>query len=148
MLLPTNQVFVHILLGVKDKEALLSTSMRSILCNHLTAILKSNESHSYRVGGENDHMHIACTLPAAMTQIELVELLKSSVCRWFDSNGLDAYSKAWRNMEHGIFSFAHSHLPAVIFYIDVQKDHHKHISFTEELRRFCYRHDEPYLKIQ
>lgn len=146
MLLPTNQVFVHILLGVEHEEALLSNSMRSLLCHHISGILKNNDSHSYRVGGLHDHMHIACTLPTAMTQIELVELLKSSVCRWFESNGLNAYSKVWRQMEHGIFSFAHSHLPAVLCYIDVQKDHHKNITFSEELKRFCYRHDEPYLK--
>jgi len=90
-----------------------------------------------------DHIHIACTLPRTVTQAKLLEETKKGSSIWMkqQQGGLRHFS--WQ-AGYGIFSLGQSQLPTLIQYIDNQEEHHRTKSFKEELLELLEKYDVEY----
>ena len=79
---------------------------------------------------------------------ELISELKSSSSRWIKSKGDQHRSFCWQS-GYGGFSVSRPNVQGVIEYISKQKEHHKTISFRDELLAMLQRaqidYDEKYL---
>ena len=105
-------------------------------------------SEAYRVGGTNDHVHVACTLPRTVTTAKLLEEIKKSSSVWMKKQPDGHPAFAWQ-AGYGVFSLGQSQLPALIDYIDRQHEHHRTKTFQEEfvdfLDKYGIEYDEKYL---
>lgn len=110
---------------------------------YLSGICRTKGAKAYRVGGTEDHVHIACTLPRTVTQAKLLEETKKGSSIWMKQQDGGPGHFSWQ-AGYGIFSLGQSQLPMLIQYIDNQKEHHRTKSFKEELLELLEKYDVEY----
>ena len=134
--------------STKNHDRWINESIQPGLFSYLAGACRAVGSNAYRVGGTEDHVHIACTLPRTLTVSKLLEELKKSSSAWMKHHDDNLRSFAWQ-AGYGAFSLGESHLPQLIRYIDNQHDHHRLLTFQDEfkelLNRYAIEYDERYL---
>ena len=144
-----SKVLLHVVFSTKNREKTIPKHLRDGLHAYLAGICRAKGSEAYRVGGTNDHVHIACTLPRTLTIAKLVEEIKKPSSIWIkrQADGSQHFF-AWQ-AGYGIFSLGQSQLPALLEYIENQELHHRTRSFKEELLelldKYGVEYDETYL---
>jgi putative transposase len=87
-------------------------------------------------------------LPRTLAVSKLVEEIKKSSSAWMKTIGVGCEDFAWQ-VGYGAFSIGASQLNQLVRYIDEQQEHHRVISFEEELLELLDRtsveYDERYL---
>ena len=111
-------------------------------------ILPTKAREAYRVGGTDDHVHIACSLPRTLAVSKLLEEIKKSSSAWAKGRGAGYGGFTWQ-AGYGAFSLGQSQISALLRYIDGQAEHHRTQTFKEEfvafLSRYGVDYDEEYL---
>ena len=142
-----SKITLHLVFSTSCRQNLIPTEALQDVHAYIAGLLRGLGSEAYRVGGAEDHVHIACTLPRTMTTSQLVQEVKASSSKWVkERTGQAVFS--WQS-GYGAFSLGHSQLGSLIRYIENQQEHHQKVSFEKELIAFLskYRidYDEKYL---
>ena len=132
--------FVHLIFSTKQRARLITEEIQPELFKYLGGILRNWESPSLVVGGVEDHVHILFLLSKNHALADIVEEVKSSSSSWIKTKGPDVSGFYWQN-GYGAFSVSQSNVPMVQEYIVNQKEHHRQMSFQEELRELLKRHE-------
>jgi REP element-mobilizing transposase RayT len=94
-----------------------------------------------------DHVHLLCSLSKELAIATALRLLKAN-SKWIHETFPERRSFAWQ-AGYGAFTVSYSHLDQVNRYIAGQAQHHRRITFQEELVAFLRQHriefDERYL---
>ena len=141
-------VYIHLVFSTKNREPFLSDKLvRIALHAQIGGISKTLGCAPIRAGGVEDHVHLLARFGRTITQAEWVKELKR-------------VSNLWLKKRHGLsifecqggyadFSVSESNLEQVKRYIANQEQHHRKISFQDELRALLQRHriewDERYV---
>jgi REP element-mobilizing transposase RayT len=143
-----SNVLLHIVFSTKNRAKLILPEFENELHAYLSDICRANKSNVYKVGGTENHVHIACSLPRTITISSLLEEIKSSSSKWMKSKSPNCSSFAWQS-GYGAFSLGQSQLPTLIQYVENQHAHHGKKSFEDELLGFLklyeIKFDEQYL---
>jgi putative transposase len=143
-----SKVILHVVFSTKNREATITGEIRADLHAYLAGICRALESEAFRVGGTENHIHLACTLPRTLTQSKLLEEMKKSSSAWIKKQPRCPAHFSWQ-AGYGAFSVSQSQLPALIRYIDVQEEHHRTKTYKEELiellKKYRVEYDEKYL---
>jgi len=143
-----SRVYVHITFSTKNRYPFIDDSINKELWAYIGGTCKALDCNPMRIGGYNDHVHICCQLSKKITQIKLLEEIKSQSSKWIKAKGLH-YQKFYWQDGYGIFSINPFEIEKVIEYIDNQYEHHKKRTFQEELLAFLQKYkveyDERYL---
>jgi len=143
-----SKVLLHVVFSTKNREKTIYKHLRGLLHAYLAGLCRARGSEAYRVGGPDDHVHIACTLPRTITMAKLVEEIKKPSSIWMKQQEGGAPNFSWQ-AGYGIFSLGQSQLPMILQYIDNQEEHHRTKSFKEELlellEKYGVDYDEKYL---
>lgn len=143
-----SKILLHVVFSTKNREPSIHGALQPKLQAYLAGACRSVGSEAIRVGGTENHVHIACTLPRTLTVSLLLEDKKKSSSHWMKKQDGGNKRFAWQ-AGYGAFSLGQSQLPALITYIDNQREHHRVRSFDDELRdllqRYGVAHDEKYL---
>ena len=111
------------------------------LCNSLDCPL-------ILVGGVEDHVHIACRLGRTRSVSELIKETKRESSKWAKTKSRTLQAFEWQ-AGYAAFSVSPKHLPDLVNYIRNQEEHHREVSFQDELRRILTKYqvewDERYL---
>jgi putative transposase len=83
---------------------------------------------------------VLCGLSRTVTVAELVEVLKRETSKWVKGRAADLGLFHWQN-GYGAFSVSQSNVNPVIEYIDRQSEHHGRMTFQEEFRAMCVKHN-------
>jgi len=141
-------VLVHLIFSTKDRRPLLVESVRPALYAYLATVVRNVGCECYRVGGIEDHVHLAVRLFRTVNIAELVEQIKSSSSKWLKTQSPTLSKFAWQR-GYAEFSVSPMDMGALVEYIAGQEDHHRKSSFQDELRSFLKRYgvecDERYL---
>ena len=142
------QIYYHIVFATKDRMPALTTDKRETLFRYTWGILKNKDCHLYRIGGVEDHVHILTSLHPTIALSDLVKDIKVATSTWINKENIFPKFSHWQD-GYGAFTVSHSDKDAVIEYIKNQEEHHKKVSFKDELRDFLVKHgvkfDEKYL---
>jgi len=111
----------------------ITNDMRKNLHSYIIGTLSNIGSYVNEIYANSDHIHILCTLPRTITIAELIYKIKTSSSKWIKKQGVDNFS--WQG-GYGAFSVSSSKVQIVTKYIQNQEQHHKKISFKDELREF------------
>jgi len=134
--------------STKNRNRTIPPDLAKDLNAYLAGACRALGSEAYRVGGTEDHVHIACTLPRTLTVSKLLEGIKKTSSAWFKSKDSRCQGFAWQ-AGYGAFSLGQSQLASLVRYIDTQQQHHRSSSFQEELLmlldRYGVEYDERYL---
>jgi hypothetical protein len=106
------------------------------------------ETCLYRINGVEDHFHIFTSLHPTVCLSDLVKDIKVSTSKWMKEDGGFPAFTHWQD-GYGAFTVSQSDKGAVIEYIKSQQEHHKKVSFRDELRALLVKYgvefDERYL---
>jgi putative transposase len=134
--------------STKKRQRWINQSLQPRLFAYLSGACRTIGCNAYRVGGTEDHIHIACTLPRTLTVSKLLEEIKKSSSAWIKGQDNKLRSFSWQ-AGYGVFSLGESQLSQLVRYIDNQRDHHRKITFQEEfldlILRYGIEHNERYL---
>jgi REP element-mobilizing transposase RayT len=132
------KVLVHFVFSTKNREPLVSVETRPELHAYLVGILANRNCPALQVGGTADHVHLLFSLGRTTTVADIVEEAKTGSSKWMKRRGVSAFS--WQ-AGYGAFSIGQSQVPAVVRYIRQQEQHHRRLTFQDELRGLFHRYD-------
>jgi len=135
------QVWLHIVFSTKDRRPFLrNDTFRTEMFRMLAHHVKESNCTSASVGGYFDHAHLLVGLSRTITIAKLVENVKTETSKWAKDHEGGSSVFAWQS-GYGAFSVSHSLLGVVDDYIRDQIEHHAKMSFQDEYRRICEKHN-------
>jgi putative transposase len=133
-------VYIHLVFSTKERRPLLrDKTVRASLHAQLGGISKTLECPPLLVGGVEDHVHMLCRFSRKITQAEWVKELKRVSNAWLKELGRDYGDFQWQG-GYADFSVSQSNLEQVKGYIAGQEEHHRRMTFQDELRALLRRH--------
>ena len=136
-----SKVLLHIIFSTKNRQPFLTGEQRLKTHAYIASIIRNLGGYVYLVGGTEDHVHIATTLPRTISQSDFLKEIKKDSSKWLKTQGIDDFS--WQK-GYGVFSISHSHLNDLSKYIEAQMEHHRKICFKDELMRFLKKYNVKY----
>ena len=135
------RIWLHIVFSTCGRRAYLQNEqIREEMFRMLGHHAKDAKCPPARVGGWVDHVHILCGLSRTLTVAKLVETLKTETSKWAKHRAPDLGTFHWQ-AGYGAFSVSQSLVDEVIEYIDRQEEKHRRMTFQDEYRFLCAKHD-------
>jgi putative transposase len=135
------RIWLHIVFSTKERRAYLQNAdLREEMFRMLGHHAKEAGCPPAHIGGWIDHVHLLCGLSRTVTVAELVEVLKRETSKWVKQRAADLDTFHWQN-GYGAFSVSQSSVDQVIHYVDRQPEHHKRMTFQDEFRSLCAKHN-------
>ncbi len=143
------KILVHTVFSTKERRPFLrDKSLREELHHYIGGILNQLDCQPIIVGGVEDHVHFLCALSRTCNAAEMVKEVKRGSSLWLKTKSTELHDFAWQN-GYGIFSIGFSQIETVRDYIAGQEEHHRKVSFQDELRtllkRYAIKFDERYV---
>jgi REP element-mobilizing transposase RayT len=142
------RLHVHLIFSTKNREPLLSDTVRDSLHRYVATVLQDFGCPAVLMNSVNDHVHILLELGRTAAVSDVVEQVKTISSKWIKTQGAEFARFAWQ-AGYGAFAVSESNVQAVRDYIASQQEHHRTKTFQEEYRAFLERHhvafDERYV---
>ena len=136
-----SKILLHIIFSTKNRRPFLdSAHIRCEMHAYLAGILHNQECPGLLIGGTPDHVHILCQLGRTITAADLIKEVKRSSSIWIKQKGGLLQKFDWQD-GYGVFSIGRSQVDRVKTYIGNQENHHHHVSFQDEFRKFLRRYE-------
>lgn len=133
--MPYYRLFYHIIWGTKNREPLIQVEFETSLHNVIAAKAKDLGAMVYAVGGLEDHIHLAATVPPRIALSDFIGQVKGNSSHFVNHELSLSYQFGWQ-AEYGLVSFGGKQLDTVVKYVKNQRQHHFEgtiISFLERV---------------
>jgi REP-associated tyrosine transposase len=127
------QFLYQLVFGSKGHLPFISTKNRDILFGYIAGVLKKKSCHSYIVGGSCNHIHIITHIHPSVCPAYLIKDIKeASHALILRERSMFSGFPGWQVGYSG-FTYHISSKESLIKYVKNQEEHHKTVSFKEEL---------------
>ena len=141
-------LLTHIIFSTKDRRLHIDTELQAPLLAYLGAIVRELHGSALTINGTVDHVHLLLRLPATLSLADAMRVIKTNSSRWVHEQWPSRSTFGWQT-GYGAFSVSQSNVGAVVRYIAGQEEHHRRVSFQEELITYLRKHgieyDERYI---
>jgi putative transposase len=135
---------LHLVYSTKHRKPTIGESVQQDLWAYQAGIFRKWDSPALVIGGVEDHVHALFLLSKNHALKKVVEEVKTSSSKWMkQADPKDNAGFQWQAGYAG-FSVSQSKVPDVKTYIEGQKEHHRTITFQDELRALFQRHEIEY----
>jgi len=142
------QLNSHAVFSVKDRENILSQTVRNELFPYISGIIKSTGNYPLAVNGFKDHVHAFFELNPSNAVSNVLNKLKTNSSKWINERKFISGKFSWQ-VGFAAFSYSRSQRNDVIQCIVNQEQHHSKSTFKEEylklLEKFEVDYDMRYL---
>ncbi len=138
-----SKVYVHITFSTKKRQNLIDDNIKTSIFEYIGGVCKGLNCNPIKVGGHKNHIHVLCLLSKKISQTKLLEELKKKSSKWIKTKGT-IYSNFYWQDGYGIFSVNPSEVAVVVSYIENQEEHHKKVTFQNELIGFLKKYNVEY----
>jgi len=139
---------VHLVYSTKNRSRWIPEEVRDDLYDYQAGIFKNWDSPALKIGAVDDHIHALFSLSKNHPLKKVVEEVKKGSSKWMKTDGTKFKRFYWQN-GYAAFSVSQSNVEEVIRYIENQEEHHREMTFQDELRILLKKHgvecDERYL---
>jgi putative transposase len=139
---------IHLVYSTKNRKPWIPKEHRADLFKYMAGVFKNLESPALVIGGVEDHVHALFSLSKNYALKTIVEKVKVATSKWMKINGPKNALFYWQ-LGYAGFLVSQSAVPRVKRYIETQEEHHRKMSFQDELREMFRRHqiefDERYV---
>jgi REP element-mobilizing transposase RayT len=139
---------IHLVYSTKQRQPWIAKAHRDELFAYQAGIYQEWDSPAIVIGGADDHVHALFALSKNHPLIKIVEEVKKGSSKWAKTAGPRKPDFFWQ-AGYGAFSVSQSNLDEVRHYIENQEEHHRKMTFQDELRVLFRRHgiafDERYV---
>ncbi len=125
------QIYMHIVFAVSHREAMIADEWVDSLYAYIAGACRNRKHHLIALGGTADHVHLLVGMHPSESVSALVKELKGQSSKWINDTYLHG-TFAWQ-AGYAAFSYSRSLLPAVKLYIERQREHHRKVTFKEEV---------------
>jgi putative transposase len=133
-------IYVHLVFSTKDRLPLIADkSLRAELHSYLGGISNRLGYIPMVIGGVEDHVHILARQSKRIALSDWIRDLKANSSSWIKGQGSGLSQFSWQS-GYGAFSVGAEGVEATRKYILDQEEHHKHVSFQDELRQILIEH--------
>jgi REP element-mobilizing transposase RayT len=125
----------HIIFSTKQRRPLIKDQIRQDLREYLCGIARNTQAKILNVNGVEDHLHILASIKPSVSVSDFVRTIKANSSRW-------ASERVFFDWQDGYSSFtvSQSVAPRVSTYIDGQAEHHRRVSYADEVRALLEKH--------
>lgn len=143
----------HFIWSTKNREPIIHQSIETRIWGLIGSMGANEEKPTkslipIRVGGIEDHVHVAVSIPKTVSVSQAAQILKGGSSTIINRENLTDGHFAWQD-GYAAYTVSRSQLDTLKQYIDNQREHHKTISFEDEYRALLEKHgidyDEKYL---
>ncbi len=135
-----SQLHFHAVFAVKDRLQAINSSVQERLHQYIAGIIRNKNGTIHEIGGVQDHLHLLFSLPPSLNVSDLIRFIKTNSSKWLRENFPEMACFAWQS-GYSVFSVSHSNLGIVSRYINNQEEHHRNISFQDELNAILIKHN-------
>ena len=136
-------ILIHALFSTKDRQPSLSPEIRDETFRYLGGTINALGGQSLLVNGPRDHVHMLFVQPRTLSVADVMEKVKANSSGWVKDRWGDRRHFGWQ-AGYAAFSVSMSQVGQVKRYIRNQEEHHRKISFIEEVVAFLDKHGVPY----
>ena len=134
--MPYISVYIHFVWRTKDGFPFLdSPALRQKVWLHIKENAATKGIFVDYVSGHSDHCHCLVSLGENQTLSKTMQLIKGESSYWINQNNLCKTKFGWQD-EYYAVSVSQSIVIRVRQYIMNQEEHHKKITFTDEVDEF------------
>jgi REP element-mobilizing transposase RayT len=130
---------VHLVYSTKKRQPWIVKEHRAGLFAYQAGIFKKWASPALLIGGTEDHVHVLISLSKNHALNKVIEEVKKSSSKWMKTDGPRNLKFYWQ-AGFGAFSVSQSNVEHVKRYIENQEEHHRRMTFQDELRALLRRH--------
>ena len=127
------QILYHIVFSTKNRTPSLLATGHERLYRYIWGILTNRKCHLHRIGAVEDHLHILTSLHPCQRLADLVRDIKANTSRWIREERVFPDFIGWQD-GYGAFTHSRRDRETLINYIKGQREHHRRLSFEEELK--------------
>ncbi len=143
-----SDILLHVIFSTKERRATIGGEFKVRLFAYMSAIVKERGGVTHIINGTGDHVHLLISIPTDVSVAEMMRFVKGSSSRWVHKEIPGTRGFGWQT-GYSVFSVSRSMFKQVHQYIARQEEHHRKVSFKEELIAFLRKHeieyDEKYL---
>jgi putative transposase len=129
------KIWIHAILGVKYREALITADIETAVHDFVKREFAKCNCHLDSLNGTADHLHAQFLLHPDLSIRQVLRQVKGASSHAINQSKLMPHKFAWQ-VGFGAFSVSESQVPVIREYIAHQKEHHKKMTFEEEYQRF------------
>jgi len=142
------KMYAHLIFSTKNRVHCLHSDIQPELYSYVGGILNNLKCYPVKIGGHTNHIHILCLQAKNITTIELLSEIKINSSKWIKTKDPIFKNFHWQD-GYGAFSVSPSKVEIVTKYIENQKEHHKIVTYEDEvmafLKEYQIEYDERYL---
>ena len=144
-----SDVCIHLVFSTKKRRRYFQRpEIRDGIHAYLGRVSNELDCPALKVGGVDDHVHLLCGFSRTITIANWIKELKRISNLWLKQQDEAFADFEWQG-GYAVFSVSHSNIERVKGYIARQEQHHRKISFQDELRALLRKHaiewDERYV---
>ena len=134
----------HLVFSTKNRVPLIMETFRDDLYAYMGGILRGNGGVLLAAGGMPDHVHLLAGWGTSISVAKMLQLVKGVSSKWLNDRP-DAPMGGF-NWQPGYaaFTVSASQIELVRAYILRQEEHHRKMTFLEELQELLRRHGVEY----
>jgi putative transposase len=130
-----SEINLHFVWHVKHNQPLISETIEPRLHRYIrNYALKTEDLICHEVGGMEDHVHIAVTIPPTLKISEWLGKIKGASSHYVNHELVNRRLLDWQR-GYGVVSFGTKDLQWVINYIRNQREHHRKGTTVERLEK-------------
>ena len=138
----------HVVFSTKHRRRLITPDLQPRLYSYIGGIIEKGGGKLLRAGGVEDHIHLFISGNTEFTLSSVIRQVKSRSTKWVKANFPQKQEFRWQT-GGGLFTVSRSQSDTLHRYIARQPEHHRRMTFEEELRELLRKHgiefDEKYL---
>ncbi len=129
-----SEVYYHVIWRTRQNEPYITTELEPHLYAYLRSRCAALGVFVHALGGIEDHIHLACSVPPSMSVSEAVKQLKGSSAH-FVNHQPELDSRLYWQDGYGVLTFARRDLPRVVAYVQNQRRHHQEGTLSGKMER-------------
>ena len=138
----------HIVFSTKERRPFMSPETLPRICQYIGGIVGNHNGTPLIANGTPDHLHLAAIVAPTIAISDFVGAVKANSSRWIHETFEDLRSFSWQE-GYSAFTVSRSAKDVVVAYVAGQQEHHRRMTFQEELVALLDKHgieyDERYI---
>lgn len=136
-------ILIHALFSTKNRYPWLSEQVKRELFPYLGGTVNKLGGRSVIVNGVEDHVHMLFVQSPSLSLADLMEKVKANSSGWMKRRWPELRKFAWQT-GYTAFSVSKSNAGLVRRYIERQEQHHRKMTFQDEVVAFLKKHEIAY----
>ena len=138
-----SDLLVHVIFSTKERRPTITDDLKARLFAYMSTIVKERGGIAHIINRTGDHVHMLTSIPTDTSVAEMMRFVKGSSSCWVHKEIPGTRGFGWQT-GYSVFSVSRSMFEQVHRYIAGQEEHHRKVSFKEELITFLDKHEVEY----